>query len=68
MEEWIAVLKISFPVVLLDETLKFISRNYIEGNVVEEKTGLWFAVNVLMWATYTGYLYYEPLFSMAVMF
>lgn len=31
-EEWIAVLKISVPVVLLDETLKFISRNYVEDN------------------------------------
>lgn len=32
MDEWIAVLKISLPVVLLDETLKFVSRNYIEDN------------------------------------
>jgi Ca2+ transporting ATPase len=32
MEEWIAVMKISLPVCLLDETLKFISRNYIEDN------------------------------------
>lgn len=29
--EWIAVLKISVPVILLDEVLKFIARNYIEG-------------------------------------
>jgi Ca2+ transporting ATPase len=28
--EWIAVLKISLPVILLDETLKFIARNYID--------------------------------------
>jgi Ca2+ transporting ATPase len=31
-EEWMAVMKISVPVVLLDETLKFISRNYVEDN------------------------------------
>lgn len=66
MEEWVAVLKISLPVVLLDETLKFVSRNYIEGN--EEKTGLWFAFNVLIWAVYAGYIWQAPLFSMAVMF
>ena len=29
--EWIAVLKISLPVILLDEVLKFIARNYIDG-------------------------------------
>ncbi|CAF3356584.1 unnamed protein product [Rotaria socialis] len=30
LEEWIAVLKISFPVVLLDELLKFIARHFID--------------------------------------
>jgi Ca2+ transporting ATPase len=30
MEEWVAVLKISLPVCLLDEFLKLISRNYID--------------------------------------
>ena len=30
-EEWFAVLKISFPVLLLDELLKFIARNYIDS-------------------------------------
>ncbi|CAI4231256.1 unnamed protein product [Auanema sp. JU1783] len=29
--EWAAVLKISLPVLLLDEVLKFIARNYIDG-------------------------------------
>ena len=29
--EWIAVLKISVPVIFLDEILKFIARNYIDG-------------------------------------
>jgi Ca2+ transporting ATPase len=31
MEEWFAVLKISFPVILLDETLKFVARRYIDS-------------------------------------
>ncbi|CAF3703755.1 unnamed protein product [Rotaria sordida] len=30
LEEWMAVLKISFPVVLLDELLKFIARRFID--------------------------------------
>lgn len=32
MVEWIAVLKMSVPVVLLDEGLKFVARRWIEGN------------------------------------
>uniref|UniRef100_UPI00358FF69A sarcoplasmic/endoplasmic reticulum calcium ATPase 2 isoform X2 n=1 Tax=Myxine glutinosa TaxID=7769 RepID=UPI00358FF69A len=31
LEQWVTVLKISFPVILLDETLKFSARNYVEG-------------------------------------
>ncbi|RWS12224.1 Calcium-transporting ATPase sarcoplasmic/endoplasmic reticulum type-like protein [Dinothrombium tinctorium] len=31
-EEWWTVLKISLPVVLLDETLKFVARKFIDGN------------------------------------
>ena len=31
IEEWIAVLKISVPVVLLDETLKFVARKITDG-------------------------------------
>uniref|UniRef100_A0A0K0E519 Calcium-transporting ATPase n=1 Tax=Strongyloides stercoralis TaxID=6248 RepID=A0A0K0E519_STRER len=32
--EWMAVLKISFPVILLDELLKFIARNYVDVDLV----------------------------------
>lgn len=35
--EWLAVLKISLPVILLDETLKFVARNYVEGAFIAEK-------------------------------
>ena len=31
LEEWMAVLKFSFPVILLDETLKFIARKFTDG-------------------------------------
>jgi Ca2+ transporting ATPase len=34
MEEWFAVLKISFPVILLDETLKFIARKFYDVQVI----------------------------------
>ncbi|XP_073492302.1 sarcoplasmic/endoplasmic reticulum calcium ATPase 1 isoform X2 [Aquarana catesbeiana] len=31
IEQWFVVLKISFPVILLDELLKFVARNYLDG-------------------------------------
>ena len=34
LEEWLAVLKISLPVVFLDEILKFVARRYIDGKLV----------------------------------
>jgi len=34
VEEWFAVLKISIPVVLIDEVLKFLARNYIDVSTV----------------------------------
>lgn len=30
LTKWLVVLKISFPVILLDELLKFVARNYLE--------------------------------------
>jgi len=29
--EWIAVLKISFPVIIIDELLKLVARNFTDG-------------------------------------
>ncbi|XP_062299233.1 ATPase sarcoplasmic/endoplasmic reticulum Ca2+ transporting 1, like [Scomber scombrus] len=30
VEQWLMVLKLSFPVILIDEVLKFVARNYVE--------------------------------------
>ena len=35
LAEWIVVLKISLPVLLIDEGLKWIARNYVEGEILE---------------------------------
>uniref|UniRef100_A0A8C4MDW3 Calcium-transporting ATPase n=1 Tax=Equus asinus asinus TaxID=83772 RepID=A0A8C4MDW3_EQUAS len=34
LTHWLMVLKISFPVILLDEVLKFVARNYLEGKML----------------------------------
>lgn len=40
MTQWLTVLKISLPVILLDELLKFAARNYLEPpKELEEKKG-----------------------------
>ncbi|RVE69320.1 hypothetical protein OJAV_G00076730 [Oryzias javanicus] len=33
LEQWLMVLKLSFPVILIDELLKFVARTYLEGKV-----------------------------------
>uniref|UniRef100_A0AAQ4RY18 Calcium-transporting ATPase n=1 Tax=Gasterosteus aculeatus aculeatus TaxID=481459 RepID=A0AAQ4RY18_GASAC len=33
VEQWLMVLKLSFPVILIDEVLKFVARTYLEGKV-----------------------------------
>ncbi|XP_073504749.1 sarcoplasmic/endoplasmic reticulum calcium ATPase 1 isoform X1 [Phyllobates terribilis] len=34
--KWLVVLKISFPVILLDELLKFVARNYLEEKEIQQ--------------------------------
>uniref|UniRef100_A0A4W5R1E2 Calcium-transporting ATPase n=1 Tax=Hucho hucho TaxID=62062 RepID=A0A4W5R1E2_9TELE len=36
LTQWLVVLKISLPVILLDELLKFVARNYLEPDLVEK--------------------------------
>uniref|UniRef100_A0A6Q2XC20 Calcium-transporting ATPase n=1 Tax=Esox lucius TaxID=8010 RepID=A0A6Q2XC20_ESOLU len=36
VEQWLVVLKLSFPVILIDEVLKFIARNYLESKSFTE--------------------------------
>merc|ERR1712071_295770 len=57
IDEWIAVLKMSFPVILLDEVLKFFARKYTDG-----ENPLWSIHGIIaMWACYFGFLHYYPL-------
>lgn len=56
-EEWLTVMKFSIPVVLLDETLKFIARKIADGeNPIY--TVHWI---VLMWAVFFGLLFICPI-------
>lgn len=56
LAHWAAVMKISTPVIILDETLKFVARNYTEGS--NSKGG---AAVVVMWAIYFGFMYAYPM-------
>uniref|UniRef100_A0A2C9K8Q4 Calcium-transporting ATPase n=1 Tax=Biomphalaria glabrata TaxID=6526 RepID=A0A2C9K8Q4_BIOGL len=38
LEEWVAVMKISIPVILLDETLKFVARKFADVPVLKDET------------------------------
>uniref|UniRef100_A0A667WXU7 Calcium-transporting ATPase n=1 Tax=Myripristis murdjan TaxID=586833 RepID=A0A667WXU7_9TELE len=39
VEQWMMVLKLSFPVILIDEVLKFVARNYVEGKKINTYMG-----------------------------
>ncbi|XP_046379203.1 calcium-transporting ATPase sarcoplasmic/endoplasmic reticulum type-like isoform X1 [Haliotis rufescens] len=57
VEEWVAVMKISIPVILLDETLKFVARKFADG-----KNFLFdLYAPILMWAIYIGLVIICPL-------
>ncbi|GFU91868.1 hypothetical protein TNCV_3192541 [Trichonephila clavipes] len=55
--EWFVVLKISFPVIILDETMKFFSRKFVEGrNPFSELHWM-----LAFWAIYLGLMVYSPI-------
>jgi len=57
LEEWMAVLKISFPVILLDETLKFVARKFTDG-----KNPLYTCYWIIgMWVVYIGLALNSPI-------
>ena len=56
IEEWAAVLKISFPVILLDEMLKFVARKYTDGK--NPFAGIQWIV--AMWTAFFAAIYYSP--------
>lgn len=54
-EEWFAVMKMSIPVVLLDEVLKFIARKYIDGT----KENINAQGVIIAWTLYLAYIWYS---------
>lgn len=56
--EWSAVLKISIPVIILDETLKFVARKFTDG----KKNILLGCVTVIsVWVVYVGLAIVSPI-------
>lgn len=57
--EWFAVIKISFPVILLDETLKFVARKWIDGKLQWPTLFEW--TNLLAaWVAFFAAILYSP--------
>jgi len=59
--QWITVMKFSLPVILLDELLKFVARNYSDG----KDSGRWSEFFAIM-AAITAYLYAWYLHEMSI--
>ena len=55
VEEWMTVLKFSFPVILIDETLKFFARKFKDGKGSHQSRWIHAA-----WAIYAVFIYYFP--------
>lgn len=53
MVEWVAVLKISLPVLLLDEILKFIARTWIDGKPDTGAAKARSVISLLAWVSIT---------------
>jgi Ca2+ transporting ATPase len=57
VEEWITVMKFSIPVVLLDETLKFVARKFTDGESYIYSLHWIF----LMWGAFFALVMFSPL-------
>ena len=59
LTEWMAVLKISFPVILIDETMKFIARKITDGKSMLDGIHWLVATMIAILAV----VYYIPMFD-----
>jgi len=64
IEEWSAVIKISLPVILLDEALKYISRNFVDGKEKRENQISGLISCIVMWIAFAVLCYFFPIFSL----
>jgi Ca2+ transporting ATPase len=62
-EEWFAVLKISFPVILLDETLKFVARRYVDKTEADKNMLHGVISLFILWAIYLSLIIKSPIFE-----
>ena len=57
--QWITVMKFSLPVILLDELLKYVARNYADGKAERQKnwSELFFILGAITAYSYAWYLH-----------
>ncbi|UYV63531.1 ATP2A2 [Cordylochernes scorpioides] len=57
LEEWMAVMKMSIPVILLDEALKFVARKFVDGRDSLFSDAHWL---IVAWLGYFAVVFYSP--------
>jgi len=58
LDQWIVVLKFSLPVLLVDEALKFVARNYTDGKSTVSNILASWREGLAIIAAFAGYGYY----------